>query len=262
MTSQEIISNVANDVNDIAYTIINRTEYVAMLNEVLREIGTHAKCYYDLKEDDLTAGQNTYSLTDKDVIKLLRVELQLAGSEGEDNWIPFREVAFNKIKNRYYGTDNSYSYEKGSTPVTYYDDSNNVVLTISTPTTETDRTIRTWYASNWDNGLYTLFFGYDFADGDRIRCTYFSKWGGHDYYDNVDIVDDTMANTVLEGLRWRVLRRVGYRRDENDPKMWVFPRESRQDKDYYYNRILPEFKRFVKSLGSTTPIEMKPFSYP
>ena len=260
MTSQQMISEVANEVGDPGFEFLKKNEHIQFMNDTRREMGLLARCFHSVTDKtDLTTNEFTYPLTDQDVIKLDRVEYYFSGV---DTPLPMHEKAFHKVNNElYYPSGNSYEWLSQTT--TYEDDSGNVVLTITSDTTRGEDLKPNWYSTRRDNGLLTLYFPFKFSDGDWLKIYYYSAESDHSTFDDIELIWDPFVEVIREGMRWRALRRLGFRRDTNDPKMWVYTKEAEKTEAKYYNKLLPWLKRFMTSLGTESDVpEMQAFKYP
>jgi hypothetical protein len=261
MTSKQLISQVANDVNDPGFEFINKEEWIQFMNDTRREMGTQAKIFYTFADKtDLVEGESNYPLTDQDVIRLIRVEYYFSGI---DLPLPMNEKAFHRVMNElYYPT--GYSYEYTSQTTEFTDTNGAVVLTITSDILNNAETPRiNWYATKRDNGLFTLYFPFKFADGDHLRIYYYSTEVDHNYFNDVEIIFDPFAEPLKEGMRFRALRRLTLRRILTQNEMWMLNKECDKSEMRYYNRHLPWLKRYMKALGTESEVlEMKPFNYP
>jgi hypothetical protein len=256
MTSAEIISNVANDCGDIGFEILRKEEYIAIMNETIREIAMKTNLFYRYQSYTPVVGENSYSLTDRDISRLIRVVYK----EGSTGYLyDLKEVTLNKVQDALNNLQDVYSIT--NTPIEYYDTNNNPVLTVESTGPDSYNGKQLWYASQNDNGVITIYIPWLFQTGDQILVYYYSTESRHEVFDDTDIIWDYYAMIIMEGMRWRCIRRLSYRKDTNDPKMWVYNKDWQASQQLYYNKFLPELIRYSRSMGSVSSAkEMKVFN--
>jgi hypothetical protein len=256
MTSAEIISNVANECGDPGFEFLRKEEYIAIMNEVIREISVKTNLFYKSVLYTPTVGTNVYSLTDTDISRLIRVVF----TNTANNYIyDLKETTLNKVQDAL--NNISDYYPPVDVPVEYYDNNNNPVLTITDdgPTSYNGKQL--WYAHQINNGLVTLFVPWNFLTGDQLLVHYYSTNPRFETFNDTDIIWDYYAQILMEGMRWRCVRRLSYRKDTNDPKMWVYNKDWIASQQLYYTKFLPELIRYSRSMGSVSSAkEMKVFN--
>lgn len=254
MTVIDIISNVANDAGDPGFEILKKEEYLAILNETLTEISTKCNLSYQSKTYDLIENTSSLDITDKNISKLIRVVYQ-----HEDINYALKEVTLNDIKNEL--NNPSITGITISNDTVFYDVNNNPVLEIEGNTHTAYNGKKLWYSYQAVNGLITLFFPWTFSADDKLIVHYYATLSVATAFDSTDIIWGYFATVLMEGMRWRVIRRLSFRKDVNDPKMWVYNKDWIAAQQLYYSKFLPELKLYSRTLGSVSSAkEMKPFN--
>ena len=259
-TSIDLISSVANDVGDIGFELLTKKEYLQFMNDTLHEIGTRSKAYCTMNEVTLVKDASELVLTDRNVIKLVRTEYLKGGLE--TSMIPLTEVAFSKLRDKFFGLGYT-NYIPSNVTNIYYDTNGNTVLTLDTTIpVSSEGSSNNWYATKSDNGLITIYFGFKFNTDDKLRYWYLSVWVNHNIFDDTDIIWDEYTPVVREGMRFRALRRLQFRPKPARNQSWEYSKEAALSKNEYYRVLLPQLEQYIAGLKTSTDIlQIKPFKY-
>lgn len=257
MTTEEIVSLTANNIGDIGFEFLTKKEYLAAFNDTMLEIVKKCGTFYENQTVTPTVGSNQYTFTTKDIVKIIRLEYVPNGS------IPVscREVAFSRVLDRNNFTGGSVIPTSDS--VKYYNGDGEVVLEVPAETGRDGAIKANWYATKVNDGQFTLYFGFDFREGDGINIWYHKQWVPHSSFDNTEISWDGYKECLLEGMRWRVLRIMMYRPNAQQKQLWEYQKEYQISMDLYYKQLLPEIKRYIWDLKTVQDaVRIAPFRYP
>lgn len=264
MTSQELISIVANEIGDPGFEFVNKEEHLQVMNQTIQEVATITGAFFEPKIVNLVVDQTEYSFTDQDILKIVRLEYWYGGV-ATGTLFPCREIAFSRIQDRLNNADSAILYAPRTLPQQYEDGLGNVILTINReiPDENTYDYMSNWYSTQSNNGLITLYFGFKFKENDQLQLWYLSTSDKHEYFDDVDIIWDGYRNVVQEGMRWRTLRKMQFRPKLSKNQNYEYTKEYQASFQLYYKQYLPEIRKYITDLKTTQDVaRIHPFNYP
>jgi len=259
MTSERIISDAANDVGDIGFEFLTKKEYLQFMNDSLKEIARECGAFSNERTYNLTKDSNILVLPVSDIIAINRMEYLR-----DTAVIPFREISFSRIHDRLHnldGLENNFP-GSGSSIIPFPDATDPIIISSAGNDNTNMVSLSTWYATKTNNGVLSIFFGFNAVEGDRVRMWVLSGWTEHATFDDTEIVWDDYADVVKEGVRWRALRRMQYRPNAQQRQLWEYRNEYQGGMVRYYRELLPKLKRYVWSLKTTQDeLRIAPFNY-